>query len=78
MVEMYAEELGSTGKVSIGVFQTLSEGNIWHPEMTGAAARAMDGIVRAITIIVARISNIEGTLEACGSFGIGLSSMGDG
>jgi hypothetical protein len=44
--------------------------------MTGAAAPARYGIVRAITVIVARISNFENAFEACVSFGIDLSRMG--
>jgi hypothetical protein len=35
MVEIYAEEFGSTGRFSIGVFQMLSAGKTGHPSRVG-------------------------------------------
>ena len=60
----------------MGVFHTLSAGNMGHPEMAGTAAPAVTGIVRATAIIASADSNIGNALEACRSFGIGLSCMG--
>jgi hypothetical protein len=36
-VEIYADDRGSTGNLSMGVFQILFGGNIWHPCMMGVA-----------------------------------------
>src|SRR3954465_5469438 len=46
MVETHADELACTGKLSTGVFHTLSAGKTGHPAMVGAPDAASERAAR--------------------------------